>query len=49
MSQIPFAGVENDYRREQITKSFRDHKKTRRHLFHRKPREEAAAVDWFGE
>lgn len=49
MSAIPFAGVENEYRREQISKSFREHRKTRRHLFHRRPREETPEVDWFGE
>ncbi len=53
MSSIvgPFAGVEDDYRRERISGSFRDHRKSgSRKLFHRRgPKVEAPAVDWFGE
>ena len=52
MSSIvgPFAGVEDDYRRERISESFRDHKKNAgRKLFHRKaPKGAAPAIDWFG-
>ena len=51
MSSIvgPFAGVENDYRRERITESFREHKRSPRHLFHRRAPKGAAepAVNWF--
>ncbi len=52
MSSIvgPFAHTEDDYRREQITKSFTGHPKTGRRLFHRRPPKVAApAIDWFGE
>lgn len=51
MSSIvgPFAGVENDYRRERITGSFRESKRGR-HLFHRRVPKGAAepVVDWWG-
>ncbi len=52
MSSIvgPFAGVEDDYRRERISGSFRDHRKTgSRKLFHRRvPKSaDAPAIDWF--
>ncbi len=52
MSSIvgPFAGVEDDYRRERITGSFKDHRKTGRKLFHRRaPKGAAPAIDWYGE
>jgi len=53
MSSIvgPYAGVESDYRRNQIAASFRDHNKSRRRLSIRKrrPAEPAPAIDWFGE
>jgi hypothetical protein len=48
----PYAGVESDYRRERITASFREHKRTGRHFFPRRHRSGATpppAVDWFGE
>jgi hypothetical protein len=46
----PFAGVENDYRRERITGSFREHKRGTRRLFHRRAPKGAAepVVDWWG-
>ena len=50
MSSIvgPFAGVEDDYRREQISGSFRSHRKSgAKKLFHRRPKAEAPSVDWF--
>ena len=31
----PYGNVEADYRRERITASFREHRKTRRHLLRR--------------
>ncbi len=52
MSSIvgPYAGVEDDYRRERITGSFKGHRKAGRRLFPRRsPKVEAPAVDWFGE
>ena len=55
MSSIvgPYAGVENDYRRERITESFEHHRKPAgRRLFHRRARKGSAvtpAIDWFGE
>ena len=53
MSSIvgPYAGVEADYRRDQIAASFRDHRKTGRRLVIRKRRhtEPTPAIDWFGE
>ncbi len=53
MSSIvgPYAGVESDYRRNQIAASFRDHSKSRRRLSIRKrrPAEPTPAIDWFGE
>jgi hypothetical protein len=53
MSSIvgPFAGVENDYRRERISESFEHHRKTgARRLFHRKaPKAVTPAIDWYGE
>ena len=33
----PYGNVEADYRRERIAASFRDHRKTARHLFRRNP------------
>ena len=52
MSSIvgPFAGVEDDYRRERISGSFKDHRKSgSRKLFHRRAPKgaDAPAVDWF--
>ena len=52
MSSIvgPFAGVEDAYRRERISGSFHDHKKSSRKLFHRRAPKGAAeqpAIDWF--
>jgi hypothetical protein len=51
MSSIvgPFAGVEDDYRREQISGSFRSHRKSgAKKLFHRRaPKAPDAPVDWF--
>ena len=51
MSSIvgPFAGVEDDYRRERISGSFRDHRKSgAKKLFHRRPKgADAPAIDWF--
>jgi hypothetical protein len=56
MSSIigPFAGVEDDYRRERITESFSAHRRAgARRLFHRRPAARAAAakpaIDWYGE
>jgi len=56
MSSIigPFAGVENDYRRERISESFSAHRRaSNRRLFHRRPARRAAAatpaIDWYGE
>jgi hypothetical protein len=53
MSSIvgPYAGVENDYRRERITESFDHHRKTKGHrLFHRRaPKAVTPAIDWYGE
>ncbi len=54
MSSIvgPYAGVESDYRRGQITASFRGgHRKSGRRLVIRKRRvtEPTPAIDWFGE
>ena len=53
MSSIvgPYAGVENDYRRERITESFEHHRKTGgRRLFHRRaPKAVTPAIDWYGE
>jgi len=55
MSSIvgPYAGVENDYRRERISASFEHHRKTEGHrLFHRRaPKGSAAmpALDWYGK
>jgi hypothetical protein len=45
----PFADVEDDYRRERISGSFRDHRRSgARKLFHRRvPKADAPAVDWF--
>ena len=52
MSSIvgPYAGVESDYRRSQITASFRGHRKSGRRLVIRKRRvtEPTPAIDWFG-
>ena len=47
----PFPGAENDYRRERITGSFKDHRKSgSRRLFHRRaPKGAAPAIDWYGE
>jgi hypothetical protein len=52
MSSIvgPFAGVEDDYRRERISGSFRDHRKSgAKKLFHRRTPKGAdtPAIDWF--
>jgi hypothetical protein len=53
MSSIvgPYAGVENDYRRERISESFEHHRKTKGHrLFHRRaPKAVPPAIDWYGE
>jgi len=51
MSSIvgPFPGAENDYRRERITDSFREHRSRR--MFHRRMpkggKTVPPAVDWF--
>ena len=52
MSSIvgPYAGVENDYRRERISESFEHHRKVEgRRLFHRRAPKgaDAPAIDWF--
>jgi hypothetical protein len=50
MSSIvgPFAGVEDEYRRERISHSFKDHQKSSKKLFHRRaPKATPEAVDWF--
>ena len=52
MSSIvgPFAGVEDDYRRERISGSFRDHRKSgAKKLFHRRAPKcaDTPAIDWF--
>ena len=53
MSSIvgPYAGVEADYRRNQIAASFRDHRKAAGRRFvprrHRKS-QPAPAIDWYG-
>jgi hypothetical protein len=55
MSSIvgPYAGVENDYRRERISESFEHHRKVAgRRLFHRRAPKGSAvtpAIDWYGE
>ena len=55
MSSIvgPYAGVENDYRRERITRVLRAPPQDRgRRLFHRRAPKGSAvtpAIDWFGE
>ena len=53
MSSIvgPYAGVENDYRRERISESFEHHRKAAgRRLFHRRaPKAVTPAIDWYGE
>jgi hypothetical protein len=52
MSSIvgPYPGAENDYRRERITDSFREHRSSRR-MFHRRMpkggKTVPPAVDWF--
>ncbi len=47
----PYAGVEDEYRRERISASFQHHRKPAgRRLFHRRAAKAAApAIDWFGE
>ena len=51
MSSIvgPFAGVEDEYRRERISDSFSHHqKKSARKLFHRRaPKGAVEPIDWF--
>ena len=51
MSSIvgPFPGVEDDYRRERISGSFRDHRKSgaKKRFYRRTPKADAPAIDWF--